>query len=46
MLIFFEDNRKFWKRIRPLFSDKQKDLSKDIISVKDKKVISNKNEVA
>ena len=39
----FEDNRKFWKRIRPLFSDKHKALSKDIILVKDIKVISNKN---
>ena len=42
----FEDNGKFWKRIRPLFSDKQKALSKDIILVDDKKVISNKEEVA
>ena len=42
-LKIFADNKRFWERVKPLFSDKQKSLSKDI----DKDtLISNKLEVA
>ena len=42
----FNDNKTFWKRIKPLFSDKQKGLQKDIILVENDKITSNKQEVA
>ena len=40
------DNRAFWKRINPLFSDKNKTLPKDIILIENDKVISERYEVA
>ena len=45
-LTIFQDNRKFWKRVKPLFSDKQKSLERDIILIEDETVTSNKKEVA
>ena len=41
----FEDNRKFWKRIKPLFSDKVK-LKTNITLVEDGKSITDNGEVA
>ena len=41
----FEDNKKFWKRIKPLFSEKN-NLSKNITLVENGITISNKTEVA
>ena len=40
------DNRTFWKRINPPFSDKNKTLPKDIILIENDKVISERYEVA
>ena len=45
-LKIFNDNKKFWKRIKPLFSEKQKDLQRDIILVDNDKIISDKQKVA
>ena len=45
-LNIFEDNKKFWQRIKPLFSDKNNVLQKNIIIVENDKVISDKVEVA
>ena len=45
-LTIFQDNRKFWKRVKPLFFDKQKSLERDIILIEDETVTSNKKEVA
>ena len=45
-LKIFADNKKFWQRVKPLFSDKQKSLSRDIILVENDKLISDKLEVA
>ena len=45
-LNIFDDNRKFWQRIKPLFSDKQKALQNDIILVENNKIISDKEEIA
>ena len=42
----FDNNRKFWQRIKPLFSNKQKGLKCDIILTKDGNIITNKHEVA
>ena len=42
----FEDNKKFWKRVKPLFSDKQKTLPREIILVENEVTASDKNEVA
>ena len=42
----FDNNRKFWQRIKPLFSNKQKGLKCDIIITKDGNIITNKHEVA
>ena len=42
----FDDNRKFWQRIKPLFSDKNRTLAKDIILVDDDIVISDREKVA
>ena len=41
----FDDNRKFWQRIKPLFSDKNS-LSRNITLVENGMIISNKTEVA
>ena len=40
------DNKKFWKNVRPLFSDKQKDYKKDLILIENDEVMSNVNEIA
>ena len=40
------DNRRFWKEIKPLFSDKNKTLPKDIILIEDDKVICDNYKVA
>ena len=45
-LKIFNDNKKFWKRIKPLFSEKQKVLQRDIILVDNDKIISDKQKVA
>ena len=45
-LTIFNDNRKFWQRVKPLFSDKQKSFQRDIILVENEKITSNKQEVA
>ena len=42
----FDNNRKFWQRIKPLFSYKQKGLKCDIILTKDGNIITNKHELA
>ena len=41
----FDDNKKFWQRIKPLFSDKQKALLSDIILVENNIIISGKEEI-
>ena len=45
-LNIFADNKKFWQRVKPLFSDKQKSFPRDIILVVSDKLISDKLEVA
>ena len=45
-LNIFADNKKFWQTVKPLFSDKQKSLPRDIILVVNDKLISDKLEVA
>ena len=40
----FEDNRKFWQSLRPLFSDKQD--NRNIIIIENNTVISNKTDLA
>ena len=42
----FKDNKKFWKTIRPFFSDKQKKLHEDLLLIEDEEVISEAYEVA
>ena len=41
-----EDNRKFWKSIKPLFSDKNKTSLCNIVIVEDGIIISDNKEVA
>ena len=45
-LKIFDDNKTFWKKIKPLFSDKQTVLQKNIVTVEHGVVISKKKEVA
>ena len=45
-LKIFADNKKFWERVKPLFSDKQKSLSRDITLIDKDTLISNKLEAA
>ena len=45
-LKIFDDNRKFWKSIKPLFSDKQKILDKNIFILEDGIIYSKNEEVA
>ena len=45
-LKIFADNKNFWERVKPLFSDKQKSLSRDITLIDKDILISNKLEVA
>ena len=42
----FNDNKNFWQRINPLFSNKQKKFHRDITIVDNEEIISNRNEVA
>ena len=45
-LNIFADNKKFWQRVKPLFSDKQKSIPRDLILVENDKLISDKLKVA
>ena len=45
-LNIFDDNKKCWQRIKPLFSDKHKSLQSDRILVENNKIISDKEDVA
>ena len=45
-LKIFKDNKTFWKRVKPLFSDKHKGLQPDIIIVENNITTSDKKEVA
>ena len=42
----FDNNKTFWKRIKPLFSDKQRALPRNITLVEGNEIASNKKEVA
>ena len=42
----FDNNKKFWQRIKPLFSDKQNLLQSNIIIVEKEIIISDKKQVA
>ncbi len=42
----FTDNKTFWKTIKPLFSDKQKDFQKDFILIDNDEIISDDKLVA
>ena len=41
-----EDNRTFWQRVKPLFSDKQKSLPKEIILIENDNITIDNTEVA
>ena len=45
-LKIFEDSRKFWKSVKPLFSDKENTKNRNIIIVENDTVISEKKDVA
>ena len=45
-LNIFKDNKTFWKNIRPLFSDKQKDLQHEFILIENGEVISDEQDIA
>ena len=45
-LRIFEDNRKFWQKVRPLFSDKNKSSNRNITILENNIIISNNVEVA
>ena len=45
-LKIFKDNKTFWQRVKPLFSDKHKSLQPDIIIVENGITTSDKKEVA
>ena len=45
-LKIFEDSRKFWQSVKPLFSDKANVKNRNIIIIEDDKVICNKLELA
>ena len=45
-LKIFDDNKTFWQRIKPLFSDKQKSLQSDIVLVENDIITSDKKDVA
>ena len=42
----FNDNKTFWQRVKPLFSDKQKGIQSDIIIVENGETTSDKKRVA
>ena len=45
-LKIFDDNKTFWQRIKPLFSDKESTLQRNIIIIEDNIVYADKMEVA
>ena len=45
-LRIFEDNQRFWQTVKPLFSDKQKLLERNIVIIDDEKVYSDNIVVA
>ena len=45
-LKILDDNKKFWQRIKPLFSDKQNILQRNIIIVEKEVIITDKRQVA
>ena len=45
-LKIFEDSRKFWQNVKPLFSDKQEVKNRNIIIIENDTVISNKTDLA
>ena len=45
-LKIFDDNKTFWQRIKPLFSDKMKAIGSDIILVENEIITSDNKEVA
>ena len=45
-LKIFDDNKTFWKKIKPLFSEKQSVLQKDIVIIEHGVVTFKKKEVA
>ena len=45
-LNIFKDNKTFWKSIKPLFSDKQRDLQQEIILIEKELVVTDEQEVA
>ena len=45
-LKIFKDNKTFWKNIKPLFSDKHKDLQQEIILIEKDLVVTEEQEVA
>ena len=45
-LKIFDDNKTFWQRIKPLFSDKMKAIESDIILVENEIITSDNKEVA
>ena len=42
----FEDNKKFWRRVKPLFSNKQNSLQNNIIIVEKDTITSEDSEIA
>ena len=42
----FEDNKKFWKRVKPLFADKRTLFDRNIVIMEDKNIFSENAEVA
>ena len=45
-LNIFEDNKTFWKRIKPLFSENSKMLPQNIVIIDNEKLITDKKKVA
>jgi len=45
-LKIFKDNKTFWRTIKPLFSEKQKSLDRNIVIMEDEKLLSDNVEVA
>ena len=42
----FNDNKTFWQRVKPLFSDKHIHLQKELILIESNEIISDEKEVA
>ena len=45
-LKIFDDNKNFWRSVKPLFSDKQKVLDRNFVIVENDKIFSDNKEVA